>query len=110
MSDKMMIQIEGTVERVRQYAKGDVVTVAVKANPNADYPERVTIWCVGASPVAEGARVAVEGKLSVKVDEYNGKHRAQVSMNFPYWGEAPGDSPVVAGPVVDAFVGDDVPF
>jgi hypothetical protein len=93
-NDKFQGTIVGTVERVRQYAKGDVVTLAVKTNPNAQYPDRVTVWCVGSSPVGEGARASVTGSLSVKVEEYNGKHRAQVSVNFPTWGDVEPAAPL----------------
>ena len=83
--DKFEATITGTVERVRQYGKGDVVTVAYQANPNNKYPDRVTVWGVGQAPVSEGDRVTVSGQVSVKVEEYNGKHRAVVSVNFPTW-------------------------
>ncbi len=101
--------VVGTVERVRQYAKGDVVTVAFKANPNAQYPERVTVWAVGEAGVVEGQRVSVTGQVSVKVEEYNGKWRAQVSLNFPTWGEL---EPAAEQPreIVDSFTSSDVPF
>jgi len=102
--------VVGTVERVRQHAKGDVVTLAYLTNPNNKYPSRVTVWCEGSAPVAEGERASVTGALSVGVEEYNGKSREKVSVNFPKWGEAPGDSPAVAGPVVDAFDDSQVPF
>lgn len=111
--DKFEGTIVGTVERVRQYAKGDVVTLAIKTNPSAQYPDRVTVWCVGSSPVGEGARVSVSGQVSWKSEIYNEKPRTQVSVNFPTWGEVEA-SPV--GPVVDdswatpGTINDETPF
>lgn len=128
MKDSFKGQIVGTVERVRPYSKGEVVTVAFKANPNAQFPERVTVWAVGEAGVVEGQRVSVTGQVSWKVEEYNGKWRAQVSLNFPTWGDAdyaaggvvpggPVEVPVQAGETViplsrggDVFPDDGVPF
>jgi len=114
-NDKFQGTIVGTVERVRQYAKGDVVTLAVKTNPNAQYPDRVTVWCVGSSPVGEGDRASATGSLSVKVEEYNGKHRAQVSVNFPTWGGIePAAAPAVSagdgGWGLPGSITDETPF
>ena len=112
--DKFEGTIVGTVERVRQYAKGDVVTLAIKTNPNAQYPDRVTVWAVGDAPVAEGQRVSVSGQVSWKSELYNDKPRTQVSVNFPTWGLGGGDAAaaevVSAAPVVDAFNDESVPF
>lgn len=112
--DKFEGTIVGTVERVRQYAKGDVVTIAYLTNPNNKYPSRATVWCEGSAPVAEGQRPSVTGALSVGVEEYNGKTREKVSVNFPKWsgegvsGHVAHAAP--AGPVVDAFDDGGTPF
>ncbi len=87
MKDSFKGQIVGTVERIRPYSKGQVVTVVVKANPNAQFGDKVTVWCVGSAPVSEGQRVSVTGQVSWKVEEYNGKWYARTSLNFPQWGE-----------------------
>jgi hypothetical protein len=113
--DKFEGTITGTVERVRQYAKGDVVTVAYLAKPSNQYPSRVTVWCDGSAPVGEGQRVTVTGQVSVSVEEYNGKHRAQVSVNFPTWGEVePAAAPAVAsgdgGWGLPGSINDETPF
>jgi hypothetical protein len=76
--------IVGTVERVRPYSKGQVVTVAALLNPNNKYPDRVTVWAGDDAP-AEGTRVKVSGQVSWKAETYNDKPRAQVSLNFPKW-------------------------
>ena len=106
-NDKFQAEIIGTVERVRPYSKGDVVTVAVKTNPKSQYPDRVTVWCEGSAPVGEGQRVMVSGAVSVAVEEYNEKWRAKVSVNFPKWTV---DSSTPAAPVVDAYPDGDTPF
>jgi len=82
--DDFQGRVTGTVERVSPYSKGVVVTVAFKANPNAQYPDRVTCWDTKQETIVNvGDRVRVTGQVSWKVDEYNGKPRAQVSVNFP---------------------------
>lgn len=113
MSDKDKFEgtIAGTVERVRQYAKGDVVTVAYLAKPSNQYPSRVTVWCDGQAPVGEGQRVTVTGQVSVSVEEYNGKWREKVSVNFPKWEEIGAHVPATSsGPRVDAFNDAEAPF
>ena len=77
-------RITGVVERVSPYAKGLVVSVAFQGNPKDQYPTRVTVWGGDDAPQV-GVRVRVSGVISWKVDEYQGKHRAQVSVNFPRW-------------------------
>jgi len=113
MSDKDKFEgtITGTVERVRQYAKGDVVTVAYLAKPSNQYPSRVTVWCDGSAPVGEGQRVTVTGQVSVGVEEYNGKWREKVSVNFPKWEGIGAHVPASSSaPGVDAFNDSEVPF
>ena len=111
MSDKEGFYgiITGTVERVNAYAKGVVATVAFQSNPKDQYPTRVTVWAGDDAPQV-GVRVKVSGQISWKVEEYNGKHRAVVSVNFPKWevlDAAPVAEPVAVG---GGFDGTDTPF
>lgn len=84
VKDSFEGRVTGIVERVSSYSKGFVVTVAFHANPKDQYPSRVTVWADSDAP-GVGARVRVSGQVSWKVEEYQGKHRAQVSINFPAW-------------------------
>ena len=77
-------RITGVVERVSPYAKGMIVSVAFQGSPKDQYPTRVTVWAGDDAP-AVGVRVRVSGQISWKVEEYNSKHRAVVSVNFPKW-------------------------
>ena len=76
--------ITGTVERVRPYSKGQIVTVGALLNPNNKYTDKVTVWAGDDAP-AEGSRVKVSGQVSWKAETYNEKPRAQISVNFPKW-------------------------
>ena len=107
IKDSFTGTIVGAVERVSPYATGVVATVAFQSSPQDLYPTRVTVW--GGSDVpAVGARVKVSGKVSWKIEEYNGKHRAQVSLNFPKWELLETASEPVA--VGGGFDGSDTPF
>ena len=102
-------RITGVVERVSPYAKGMVVSVAFQGSPKDQYPTRVTVWAGDDAP-AVGARVKVSGLISWRVEEYEGKHRAKVSVNFPKWEllDAAPVAPVVA--VGGGFDDADTPF
>ena len=102
-------RITGVVERVSPYAKGMVVSVAFQGSPKDQYPTRVTVWAGDDAPQV-GVRVKVSGQISWKVEEYNGKHRAVVSVNFPKWevlDAAPVAEPVAVG---GGFDGTETPF
>jgi hypothetical protein len=108
MKQGMKVQVVGTIERVAQYTKGQVSTVAVTRD-GGQFPDRVTVWgTADTQRLAVGQLVKVEGLLSWKVEEYNGKVRAVVSVNFPKVEVL--DSVPAAGPVVDAFGELDPPF
>jgi hypothetical protein len=108
MKQGMKVQVVGTVERQFPYKNGQVYTVAVTRD-GGQYPDRVTVWgTADTQRLAVGQLVKVEGLLSWKVEEYNGKVRAVVSVNFPKVEVL--DSVPAAGPVVDAFTSDDTPF
>jgi len=108
MKQGMRVQVVGTVEREAQYKNGQVYTVAVTRD-GAQYPDRVTVWGTSETQrLAVGQLVKVEGLLSWKVEEYNGKSRAQVSVNFPKVEVL--DSVQAPAPVVNALADNDTPF
>lgn len=58
---------------------GFVVVSEFKTRDGNTGSEYFTVW--SAHPVKVGDTVSVSGRLSTKIDEYNGKQRVQVSIN-----------------------------
>jgi hypothetical protein len=105
VKDSFEGRVTGIVERVSPYARGLVAVVAFHANEKDQYPSRVTVWADSDAPDV-GTRVKVTGRVSWRVEEYNGKHRAQVSINFPTWEVL---APAAPAPI-SAHDSDDTPF
>lgn len=89
MSDGIWAKVTGRVGRVFDTKNGRGMVVEV-TRPNAQYPDRVTVW--DSFTYQTGDRVSVEGWLSWRKTEKDGKTYVDVSLNSPrVVGEAPAE-------------------
>lgn len=80
MSDGVWASVTGTVGRVFTTKNGPAMVVDV-SRPQSQYPDHVTVW--DAFTFVVGDRVSVEGWLSWRKREYEGKTYVDVSLNAP---------------------------
>ena len=80
MSDGVWASVTGTVGRVFTTKNGPAMVVDV-SRPQSQYPDHVTVW--DAFTFAAGDRVSVEGWLSWRKREYEGRTYVDVSLNAP---------------------------